>query len=111
MNLLSKLMCVGYTVCSFSIIASELIEKGHIKEISYRAGYITLKIIADDGTNFCEACPADPGGRSDNKCWIEETKEAQISMLLSAQARGKKVYGRVMNFSTNCNIYQMSIDD
>lgn len=91
--------------------ASEAIPIGEISEVSYRGGWVTLKVIGEDGTNYCAPCPVDPGGRSTQKCWIEETKQAQISMLLSAQARDKRVYGRVSDFSTNCDIYQMSIEN
>ncbi len=90
---------------------SEALPLGAIKEISSRGGWVTLKVVGADGTNYCEACPVDPGGRSTKKCWINEDQSTQISMLLSAQARGKRVYGRVGSFATSCGIYQMSIED
>ncbi|MCP4490644.1 MAG: hypothetical protein GY820_25530 [Gammaproteobacteria bacterium] len=111
MKYVAKIVLLGALLFSANSMASVNIPIGSIKQISYRGGYITLKIVGDDGTNYCEPCPVDPGKRSTKKCWIQETKTAQISMLLSAQARGKKIYGRVGDFSTVCEIYQMSIED
>lgn len=111
MRLLKGMVFGIGALLSGQLMASEAINIGKISEISYREGYVTLRIIGDDGTNYCEACPSDPGGRSTKKCWIEESKTAQISMLLSAQARGKKVYGRVLDMTKDCKLYQMSIEN
>ena len=96
---------------SSEIFASDALPLGEISQISYRGGYVTFKVIGPDGQNYCESCPTDPGQRSSRKCWIKEDKQFQLSMLLSAQARDKKVYGRVGSLETSCNVYQMSIED
>lgn len=101
-------LILGLSNFAFS---SEAVPAGKIKELSYRGGYLTFKIVSDSGVNSCEACPTDPGNRSSRKCWISEDKSVQVSMLLFAQARDKKIFGRVGQFTTVCDVYQMSIDD
>ncbi len=96
---------------SSSLFASEAVPIGKISELSYRGGYVTFRVVNDQGVNYCSACPTDPGNRGAGKCWVKESKTVQIGMLLSAQARGKKIYGRVGGFSTSCEVYQMSVED
>jgi len=111
MRFYKKLSLFVMLFAANSVFASDALPVGEIKELSYRNGWVTLKVMGPEGQNYCDACPIDPGSRSTKKCWIEESKQFQLAMILSAQASGKKIYGRVVSFSTSCNIYQMSIVD
>ncbi len=92
-------------------LSSDPIDPGLVSQLSYRGGYVTFKVVGDDGKNYCDDCEGDPGGFGTKVCWIEETKKAQISILLFAIARGKKIYGRVSNSVTSCKVYQMTIQN
>lgn len=70
-----------------------------------------FKVVNDSGNNFCQSCPTDPGKMGSQKCWVKGDESAQISLILSAQARDKKISGRVFDFDTNCNLYQMTVAD
>lgn len=105
--ILGIMMLTGSFICS----ASDALSPGSIKELSYRGGWVMFKIVNDSGVNYCNECPTDPGAMGAGRCWINESKSAQLSMLLSAQARDKKVYGRVGSLNSSCNVYQMSIAD
>lgn len=84
---------------------------GKIKTLSSRGGYVTFEMVDDNGVNQCQSCLVDPGGRSNNRCWVKETEEVKISLLLSAQARDKKITGRVVNLTNSCEIYQLTVED
>ncbi len=96
---------------SFVCSASDALSPGIVKGLSYRGGWVMFQVKSDSGVNYCGECPTDPGRLGSGRCWIEENKTAQLSMLLSAQARNKKIYGRVSSLSSSCNVYQMTIGD
>jgi hypothetical protein len=75
---------------SISCFASDPIAAGKVKNLSYRAGWVMFKVVNDSGVNLCQSCPTDPGSMNRQHCWIKSDETAQISMLLSAQARDKK---------------------
>lgn len=79
-----------FTLISTPLLASDGLQAGHIKDLSYRGGWVMFKVVNDAGVNRCEQCPVDPGNLGTKRCWVKETKSAQISMILSAQARNKK---------------------
>lgn len=103
--------CVLMLSASFICSASDALSPGIVKELSYRGGWIMFQVKSDSGINYCGECPTDPGGLGSGRCWIEENKNAQLSMLLSAQARNKKIYGRVGSLNSSCNVYQMTVGD
>ncbi|WP_299006297.1 hypothetical protein [uncultured Shewanella sp.] len=112
MQLLKGMLFGIGVLLSGQLLASDAINEGSISDVSYRDGFVTLRVIGGDGeTNHCDKCPSDPGGFGFNKCWIEESKTAQISLLLSAQARGKKIAGRVYDITKDCTLYQMSVQN
>ncbi|WP_299494775.1 hypothetical protein [uncultured Shewanella sp.] len=112
MRLLKGIVLGMGALLSGQLLASDAINQGSISDVAYRDGFVTLRVIGSDGdTNHCDKCPSDPGGISTSKCWIEESKTAQISMLLSAQARGKKITGRVHDIAKDCTLYQMTLQD
>ncbi len=96
---------------SFICSASEALPPGSVKGLSYRGGWVMFKVVNDSGLNYCGECPTDPGAMGSGRCWIAESKNAQLSMLLSAQARDKKIYGRVSSLNSSCNVYQMTVGD
>lgn len=99
------------SVLSFSVNATEPVAYGKIKTLTYRGGWVMFTMVGADNVNYCSTCPADPGAQGTQKCWIEETKSAQLSMLLAAQARDKMVRGRVISLTQNCNLYEMVVQD
>jgi len=111
MKLYIKFVLAASMMLANLAAATEALQAGTIKNLSYRGGYVTFNVIGDGGVNYCESCPTDPGSRGNKACWIEEGKQVQISILLSAQARGKKIYGRVPEFVSNCSIYQMTVEN
>jgi len=96
---------------SLSTYASEPIPTGKIKNLTYRAGWVMFKIVNASGVNACETCPTDPGAMGSKRCWIKGDESAQLSMILSAQARDKSISGRVTDLSSSCGLYQMSVSD
>lgn len=96
---------------SLESFATEGFGYGHIKSLTYRGGWVMFTVVSENNENYCAKCPVDPGSQGISKCWIEESKTAQLSMLLSAQARNKKVGGRVFGLASNCNVYEMTIQD
>ena len=93
------------------VLATEAVAYGKVKTLTYRGGWVMFTIVGANNVNYCSSCPADPGAQGTQKCWIEETKSAQLSMLLAAQARDKMVRGRVISLTQNCNLYEMVIQD
>ncbi len=104
------LLVVGLMYASCASAATVGIPYGDVKSLTYRGGWVSFKIVGEDGTNYCSSCPTDPGLQGREKCWIEETKNAQLSMILSAQARGKMIRGRISD-QANCNVYEMTVQD
>lgn len=91
--------------------ATDPIAIGHITSLSYRGGYCIFKI-TNGSTNSCAPCPADPGGMQvGHFCWIPETQTAQAALLLSAHAQGRRIAGRVVGITSNCTMYQMTLED
>ncbi len=103
--------CLFVALFSLALSATEPVAYGKIKTLTYRGGWVMFTIVGADNVNYCSSCPADPGVQGTQKCWIEETKSAQLSMLLAAQARDKMVRGRVISLTQNCNVYEMTVQD
>lgn len=95
---------------SCPVVATEVLSAGYIKGLSYRGGFVMFKVV-DNGVNYCSQCPVDPGAMGVGRCWVDESKSSQISMLITAKATNKPISGRVYSFSTNCTIYQMTVGD
>lgn len=96
---------------SFMSAASDPISSGLIKNLSYRGDWVMLKIVDENGLNHCKPCPTDPAAFGKGACWISKNSNAQLSMILSAQAQQKYMHGRVIDLTSNCEIYQMTIVD
>lgn len=105
------LVGIFLVVSSFVSMASDALPSGSIKGLSYRGGWVTFKVVNSLGVNQCASCPTDPGAMNSGNCWVEESKTAQLSMLLGAQARNKSISGRVSSLTTNCEVYQMTVAD
>ncbi|EKE70275.1 hypothetical protein B3C1_14273 [Gallaecimonas xiamenensis 3-C-1] len=110
-NLIKRLLLLPFLCLSLSSMATESMNSGYIKGLSYRSGWVTFRVVDGAGINQCEPCPTDPGALGTGRCWIPEQRAAQLSLLLSALAMGKKINGRVYAKESNCEIYQMSIED
>lgn len=99
------------TLFSSTVNATDPLASGYVTTLTYRGGYYIFQI-TKNGANSCQPCPGDPGlATGANYCWISETKTAQIAMLLMARAQGLEVRGRVTGITTDCAIYQMTIQD
>lgn len=96
---------------SFMSAASEPISSGMIKNLSYRGDWVMLKIVDENDLNHCEPCPTDLAAFGKGACWISKNNNAQLSMMLSAQAQQKDIHSRVIDLTSNCKIYQMTIVD
>lgn len=106
-----KIISILCLFLAVPVYASEGFDYGYIKNLSYRGDYVTFNVETESGANLCAACPTDPGLRGTKACWIHESETVQISILLSAHARGKKVAGRVAEFATSCGVYQMTVEN
>lgn len=91
-------------------MASESLAMGTVSSLTSRSGWMTFRVMSN-GVNLCEPCPVDPGARGYSRCWVDQADKSRVALLLTAQATGKKIYGRVTSYSTNCEVYQLSIED
>jgi len=103
--------CLLAALLCFPAYATEPVGYGKVKSLTYRNGWVMFTLVGADNVNYCSSCPVDPAVQGTQKCWIQETKSAQLSMLLAAQARDKMVRGRVISLVQNCNLYEMVIQD
>lgn len=69
--------CLLVVLLSLDVSATEPVTYGKIKTLTYRGGWMMFTIVGADNVNYCSNCPADPGAKGTQKCWIEETKSAQ----------------------------------
>lgn len=111
MAMKTRLFIVLLSLFSSTVNASDPLASGYVTTLTYRGGYYIFQI-TKNGVNSCQPCPGDPGQATGaNYCWISETRTAQIAMLLMARAQGLEVRGRVNGITTDCTIYQMTIQD
>ncbi|KAA1166624.1 hypothetical protein [Pseudoalteromonas fuliginea] len=96
---------------SYSAEATEALGWGEIKSLTYRSGWVMFQVVNSQGVNLCKSCPIDPGRQGSEKCWIKEDKQIQLTMLFMSKAQGKKIRGRVVDFSEECRVYEMKVQD
>lgn len=111
-----KYVALGMAILALSLVSdtafgTDPINAGHLKNVTWRHGWITFYIIGADGTNYCEPCPVDSSATNYNRCWISDTKSAQVSMLLLADAQDRLLSGRVIDITTDCTVYQMTVHE
>lgn len=91
--------------------ASEGFAVGQIRQLTYRGGYVSFKVVGDGEVNYCSACPTDPGLQGSQKCWIPDAQKSELAVLLLAKAQSKGIVGRVYAFATDCTVYEMTMQD
>ena len=112
MSVLIRVTVLFLTISMASeALASEPLNPGATKQLSYRGGYITFLVVDSNNQNLCAPCPLDPGAMRTEACWIPEANEAQVGMLLVAYSSGQMIRGRVSGLTTDCNVYQMTVID
>lgn len=103
-------LVLGLSLASVAF-ASDPVAAGSVAALTYRDGYVLFQLTSS-GVNSCAPCPADPAGLGSGAyCWISTSLSAQIAMLLEAQAEGLAVGGRVNGISSDCTVYQMTVQN
>lgn len=101
------LVFLTVTAIARSSWASEAIPSGKVEQLTYRNGYVMFKVNSPAG-NGCASCAADPVGFSSGGfCWVQDTNNTIISMLLMSQSRKDDVYARVLSWQ-DCSVYQLT---
>src|SRR5947208_7184380 len=91
--------------------ATDAVAAGLVSGLTYREGYVMFQL-KGGASNSCSPCPYDPGHFAGGTyCWIAQTQNVQIAMLLQAKAQGLMVSGRVNAIASDCTVYQMTVAD
>ena len=91
--------------------ASASIGSGVVKNLTSKGGWLTFQVLDNNNVNVCAACPNDPAARGPGRCWVNENNKTHVALVLFAQARAKKIYGRVEALASNCTIVQLEVAD
>lgn len=91
--------------------ASDAIPGGYVTNLTYKDAYFVFQV-RDKGSNSCAPCPRDPVGLySGGYCWVSATVKGEVSLLVEADVHHLMVSGRVESSSSDCTVYQMSLQN
>ena len=91
--------------------ATNAIPGGYVTNLTYKDVYFVFQL-QDNGSNSCAPCPRDPVGLyAGGYCWISATAKGEVALLVAAEVHHLIVSGRVESLSSDCTVYQMSLQN
>ena len=91
--------------------ATNAISAGYVTNLTYKDVYFVFQL-QEKGSNSCAPCPRDPVGLyAGGYCWISATAKGEVAMLMAAEVHHLTVRGRVESLTTDCIMYQMSLQN
>lgn len=92
-------------------IATNAISDGYVTNLTYKDAYFVFEL-QNKGSNSCAPCPRDPVGlHAGGYCWVSATIDGEVSLLEEAEVHHLKVSGRVESLSSDCAVYQMTLQN
>ena len=90
-------------------MATNAISAGYVTNLTYKDAYFVFQL-QNNGSNSCAPCPRDPVElHAGGYCWVSATMDGEVSLLEEAAVHHLMVSGRVESLSSDCAVYQMTL--